>query len=670
MPGVAIFDGVFVADNIHSGEVVDITHKRNLYRVIIGEVGATLAREDDQLAAESRAKTGEITSLSKALKPHIPTEITQEQFIALPKVDEIDDDIAQQERVLDAANQADVIRGRQVLSELKIPSAMDNLGDLLGRAIDDIAKDTEQLVAEHLAAHKMEREDHWIAARVDGLDETCPFCGQKLEGLPLIAAFRTVFGSQYKKLAAEIKEANAVTARAFSEGGLADIELADMRNRSAAEFWSKHCSLPDLATTLPPGMVDIVREMGTATLALLARKAASPLETVALDSRYIEALGHFADVEEVVAEINDAIRATNDVIATKKAETEVLDVEAEKLTLVCLKAAKARHLEPVARLCDELDEAAKRKHEIDDRKAAVRADLDAHTQCVVQPYQTRINDFLDAFNAGFRIAETKHTFPGGYASSSYRLVINGTVIEVGDSRTPPSEPSFKNTLSSGDRATLALAFFLASLERDAAIGTKIVVFDDPFNSQDAFRRRQTIHEIMKVASACEQVIVLSHDTTFLKQLWDKAPVNARVSLAITDHRASGSKLLPIDLDKACQGRTATDVDDLQTYMTGGAGAPLDVIRKMRVVLETYCRTTYPQAFGASDWLGDMVGKIRAEGPSHPAYALYEELDQINDYSKEYHHGEDIADATPDQIDSTELNGYVRRCLRIVNALQA
>lgn len=91
---------------------------------------------------------------------------------------------------------------------------------------------------------------------------------------------------------------------------------------------------------------------------------------------------------------------------------------------------------------------------------------------------------------------------------------------------------------------------------------------------------------------------------------------------------------------------------------------------MRVVLETYCRTTYPSSFLATEWLGDMVGKIRTGGASHPAQALYDELDQINGYTSQYHHGENMGDITPDQIDPVELTGYVRRTLRIVNALQA
>lgn len=232
------------------------------------------------------------------------------------------------------------------------------------------------------------------------------------------------------------------------------------------------------------------------------------------------------------------------------------------------------------------------------------------------------------------------------------------------------QPSFKNTLSAGDRTTLALAFFLAHLERDPAAKDTIVVFDDPFNSQDSFRRRQTVHEIIKVADRCLQIVVLSHDATFLKQLWAKAPPSDRVCVGISDHRSLGSKFSELSLDRATQGRTATDIDDLQTYVTNGSGALIDVVRKMRVVLETYCRTTYPSSFQPNEWLGEMVGKIRVGGDSHPAAALYSELDQINDYTSQYHHGEDMEDVTPDQIDPNELTGYARRTLRIVNALQA
>ena len=129
--------------------------------------------------------------------------------------------------------------------------------------------------------------------------------------------------------------------------------------------------------------------------------------------------------------------------------------------------------------------------------------------------------------------------------------------------------------------------------------------------------------------------------------------------------------MPIDIVEACKGRTAKDMDALQTFLTEGTGKSEDLIRKMRGVLETYCWTTYPNCFNADqDWLGHIVGKIREGGEQHPAHALYDELNEINDYTGGHHHGENMADATPDQIDRQELAGYVKRTVRIVNAVQA
>ena len=58
-------------------------------------------------------------------------------------------------------------------------------------------------------------------------------------------------------------------------------------------------------------------------------------------------------------------------------------------------------------------------------------------------------------------------------------------------------PSFRNTLSAGDRNALVLAFFFASLERDPQRGQKIVVIDDPISSLDEHRSLVTIQEMRR-----------------------------------------------------------------------------------------------------------------------------------------------------------------------------
>lgn len=70
-----------------------------------------------------------------------------------------------------------------------------------------------------------------------------------------------------------------------------------------------------------------------------------------------------------------------------------------------------------------------------------------------------------------------------------------------------SKACFRNTLSAGDRSTLALAFFIAQLERDSKLADTVVLFDDPFTSQDKSRRLRTQHRITKLADTCRQVIV-------------------------------------------------------------------------------------------------------------------------------------------------------------------
>ena len=70
MPEIAVFDSVFVAENVHSGEAVDTEQKRNLYRVIVGAQGVRLANREASLVVASRDKTKAVTAARRALETH------------------------------------------------------------------------------------------------------------------------------------------------------------------------------------------------------------------------------------------------------------------------------------------------------------------------------------------------------------------------------------------------------------------------------------------------------------------------------------------------------------------------------------------------------------------------------------------------------------------------
>jgi wobble nucleotide-excising tRNase len=439
-------------------------------------------------------------------------------------------------------------------------------------------------------------------------------------------------------------------------------------NHGSIEFWSRFCKLPNLDS--PAEAIVSLSTIASVSMDLLAKKVAAPQEAVGLDAEYLSALARFKTARTAVDDYNAAVEAANVEIAAKKAAVAAGSIKKEEAALVWLNAQKMRHDPKVATLCAGYEMMVRDKDAIDAKKVEVRGKLEVHTNKVIKPYEGRINDLLDNFNAGFRIAQTKPAYPGGVASSTYQIVINNTGIDLGDSKTPTDRPSFKNTLSAGDRSTLALALFVAHLERDPDRTNRVVVFDDPFTSQDSFRRRQTIHEIKKVGDSCQQLIVFSHDAAFLRNIRGKCKAAECAVLQLADHRSLGIKLMSCDLDEACRGRAASDLDDLQGYIATGAGKDRDIVRKMRIVLETHCRSAYSGSFAPDDLLGEMIEKIRKTGDQHPAWALMEEVEQINEYTRDHHHGEDPEDGSADLIDATELTGFVKRTLRIVNNLQA
>ena len=291
--------------------------------------------------------------------------------------------------------------------------------------------------------------------------------------------------------------------------------------------------------------------------------------------------------------------------------------------------------------------------------------LDEYTEKVIRVYERTINRLLDDFHAGFRITETTHGYPGGIASSSYQILINDVPVELGDSSSPLANPSFKNTLSSGDKSTLALAFFLARLEHDPEKANQVAVFDDPFNSQDGFRKEQTVQKIMKYGDLCRQVIVLSHDQVFLKRIWDRLTARAseRKCLRLDRIGVRDTTISEWDIEETTQPEFAANRKALAAYYNAGEGVPREIVRKLRPVLETFCRTIRPEEF-ASEMLGGIVRRVRDAGPSHVFYNVVDNMDEINVYTRRYHHG-DNPNADQEQISDGELHGFAKKTLAII-----
>jgi hypothetical protein len=116
-----------------------------------------------------------------------------------------------------------------------------------------------------------------------------------------------------------------------------------------------------------------------------------------------------------------------------------------------------------------------------------------------------------------------------------------------------------------------------------------------------------------------------------------------------------------------QARYRADIETLQRFFSDGEGERMDVIQKIRPVLEAFCRALYPTQFGEQDMMGTIVGRVREAGAAHPLLAIVEDLDELNMYCRRYHHGEGPNPAA-EQIDDAELQGYVKQTLKLVGCL--
>jgi wobble nucleotide-excising tRNase len=669
LPEIAVFDSTYVSENVFGGDVVGTEHRRNLYRIIIGAQGVTLATRINELDERIRRTNEAIRENRTLLQPFLAAGMTVETFCALPKDAEIDARIAAKEQELQAARRAVELQARAGLSPLAVPVFPVAFAQLLAKTFEGVSADAERRVAEHVARHRMQaRGEAWLN---EGLGyvahEECPFCGQGVAGNELIQAYRSFFSREYHALRDEVTALDAEIDRALGERAAAAIAQTVLQNGSNAEFWRQYC---DIAPPDPQAgrAGELMRALRQAAQALLQVKAGAPLEAVPPDAALTAALAAFEELRTALGTYNAAVAVANAAIAARKRQAQAANVRDVEADLARLTAQRARHTDEEARRrCTNDGVLEPQKTGLETEKAEVREQLDAHTQQVIERYGQSINRYLERINAGFRITTPTHTYRGGPPSTSYQILINQNAVDLGDGATPPDRPSFRNTLSAGDRSTLALAFFLAQLEQDPDRARKIVVFDDPFTSLDGFRRSHTANQIYRCGEACAQVVLLSHEPTFLHLLWERIVPADRKTLVLVRVSEEDTTITEWDIERAVQGPYRRDIDTLLRFFSDNDGDPRNVVQKIRPVLEGYCRYVCPTQFGEQDTMGTMVAAIRAAGAAHPLHPVVDDLDDINVYSRRYHHPE-TGRLTAEPIDDAELQGYVRRTLKLVGGL--
>lgn len=672
LPDLEVFDETFIAENVYSGSCVDHKHKRNLHRFVIGAQGVKLARKVDELDEANRAKTGEIREKENEIRKYILGSLEVSDFVDLSPPPQ--GAIAEKEQEIKSLETAEEIAEKNTLSPVTLPSIpWTEIEKLLAESITSVSKDAEQQVQEHIAHCMDENGETWIESGFDYIKgERCPFCGQSLADTELVGAYRAYFDKAYQHLKKEIGEFSSHLQQILYEDALLAVQGKIASNSKLIEFWDDHVQarFPEIEfEAIQEGWQNVRKALEDS----FSQKAAAPLERIELSDAWEDAIEAYDSISEKVEKYNEILNKANELVEAKKTEAEAGDLSQIRKELEILRNQQKRHKPDVAELCEEYNELLKEKKALEKQKQETRNALDEYADQIIEGYGSSINEHLRRCGAGFRIAELDRNYIGGKPRTEYCLQIDSELVDLGGEDTPIGEPSFKNTLSSGDKSALAFSLFIARLKQypESDLQDRIIVFDDPASSLDAQRKAYTRHQIIWFAEHCKQVIVLTHNLHLARDIWDNAKHLKPKTLQIIREKGNYSVIETLDIVERTKSEYFKNYDTLSEYLEKG---PEDdahlrsVARSIRLLLEGYLRTRFPEEFEAKEWLGDFIRKIREAEKDNSLYSLrpqlLDELSDINSYSKKYHHDQN-PNAESELIMDTELQTYAERTLALI-----
>lgn len=667
LPTIAVFDDHFVAQNVCAGIEIGTTHRQNLHELILGAQGVALNTALRAHVARIEEHNRTLRALGDAIPMEARGAMTVDAFCALAQRGDVDVAILEAERNLAAARSADEVRHAAPFVAFGLPSFdIQTINALLGRTLPDLEVAAANGVQAHLV--KLGRTGAtWVSDGMQsiagvsaGLDhEICPFCAQDLNSSPLLRHYRAYFSEAYEGLKRDV--AQQIQALNHSHGTPAALtfERSVREAEQRRNFWGDFVQVPEINIDTAA----LTRAWGEARDAVaeaLAAKQAAPLEDGMLSEAAMAAIANYEAVKVNINACSGALQACNAQIALVKERVASANVPALTADLTRLRSTLARYSAAVAPHCAAYLAERGAKTQTEDLRDQARVALDNYRQNIFPAYQGVINDYLGRFNAGFRLDQVDSVNTRGGSACSYSVLINNTAVP----QTADAGPSFRNTLSAGDRNALALAFFFASLEQDQQLAQKIVVIDDPMTSLDEHRSLTTVQEVRRLLPRVAQVIVLSHSKPFLCNLWEGASTADRSAIRLI-RAAAGSTFAAWDVRQDC----ITEHDRRHELVTGYLRAADPAVERqvaaaLRPILEAFARVAYPITFPPGGLLGPFIG-ICEQRVNTPGQILNQadiaELRALLDYANLFHHDSNPAWATQ-IINDQGLVNFAQRTL--------
>jgi wobble nucleotide-excising tRNase len=283
---ILIFDDLFVHDNVHSGLTVDAGHRQNLHELILGREGVALARSVESMTREIANLQNIVREKADRITTDLRGKISVDEFCSLQNIPNIDSYIIDVERRVSALKEIHSVRATQQFDPFALPPLDGpSIQGLLSLALPDLDVIALTAVKEHFTSLG-EFAENWVAEGLKYLpnsgspgSNSCPFCGQTLEGSVIINHYRAYFGAAYKELKRSLSETRSSLKQDLGGDSLAKFQRAIETTKQRYRFWGRFIDLPDFDLDIDH-VAKIWIEVRDSLDRFLGSKIASPLARI------------------------------------------------------------------------------------------------------------------------------------------------------------------------------------------------------------------------------------------------------------------------------------------------------------------------------------------------------------------------------------------------------
>lgn len=685
---IHVFDEVFISENVYDGLHVSPPQRANLHSIIVGEELIRAKQQEDKIVEERKqlralrdeAKAQILSAIQSMFSRSSPT-IDLDDFIALEQFQDIDARVSEQERVVsELAGHQRILDTPEFVPVDVYSEFEDDYRALLTKDLSGIADDALSALEEHASCFPGQELNDWLGRGTQYRSEpdgTCPYCGQSLHGISLIQHYQSIFSKSFEAFQSEVA---SFSERLDPKDWISRARFNHQLNLERQRSWVDNFPDMDCPVFNLDALAETLQETAAALTHRLELKQKSLFKTVEVGEGAENALRVLDKFREQIKIYNAAIAVNNQRILDLRKRTEEGNLSFEQNGLNLLRCHKLRYHDELRSACDKYQHYKSQAHEKNTVLERHKKQSDRLKESVIEQFGKRLNYYLVKFGAQFEVAELDESRHGAMLRAEYKLRLvddalqtDGQTIDLGNPGIDFGMRSFRNFLSEGDRRTLALAFFLASLDKMSDLSKKTLVFDDPVSSLDDTRRGKTILEIGRLAKEAGQVIVLSHRKLLLHSLWDRfgykranGVSTARLHLRSKRHQRpfeSWDSESDIASDDAKRRRRVLE------FLAGNTSRDIDEISgELRPLLGYHYKVTYPFLVKQYNLhtLGDIVQILDSNSNDQLIQQLSKcdkpLLSGLNIIHRESHHGHD---PPPEPLTESELTADCKTVMRLL-----